>query len=379
MNKPRILIIENSVAITGAVKSITRTAYDLKEHFDFLFIIPPRSGARQWIFQKGFNEISELPMKEISKRLSTLLYFPYLLINSFRLLRMVRKKRIDLVHVNDLYNLLPVILKILYSKTPYVCHIRFLPDKFPPAIFKFWLKLHLRYAKKIIVVSRFLLNKLPVHPKIIYIPNELPVEDRYPSDLLGSGERSDLYSFLYLANFIEGKGQNYAIEAFSRIHEQLPEWRLRFVGGDMAMDKNRKYRQKLVEEANKRGVGKKIEWRGFTDDVEKEYKEADIVLNFSESESFSITCLEALYYGRPLIATDCGGPAEIIDHEESGLLVQNKNTDAMIKAMLRLALDPAFRKRLGTNARKIVKEKFSLENTSYHLKEVYNFALKNRK
>ena len=56
------------------------------------------------------------------------------------------------------------------------------------------------------------------------------------------------------------------------------------------------------------------------------------MLNFSESESFSMTCLESLYYGTPLIATDSGGPAELFKHGESGHLVPNRDVQAMAKA-----------------------------------------------
>ena len=47
--KPVILIVENSIDVTGALKSITRTAYDLKGAFDFHFVIPKKSRGRTWI------------------------------------------------------------------------------------------------------------------------------------------------------------------------------------------------------------------------------------------------------------------------------------------------------------------------------------------
>lgn len=101
-----------------------------------------------------------------------------------------------------------------------------------------------------------------------------------------------------------GKGQDFALQSFAQVHETLPNWKLRLVGGDMGLKKNRDYIAKLKREAKRLNMERKIEWIAFTEDVELEYKQADIVLNFSESESFSITCLEALYFGRPLIGRD---------------------------------------------------------------------------
>ena len=62
--KPIILIIENSIAVTGELKSITRTAYDLKDEFDFYFVVPKGSRGIFWIKEKGFENIHELSMLE---------------------------------------------------------------------------------------------------------------------------------------------------------------------------------------------------------------------------------------------------------------------------------------------------------------------------
>jgi L-malate glycosyltransferase len=375
MKKPTILIIENSIDVTGALKSITRTAFDLRDQFDFMFIIPQHSKGRFWIEGKGFNCIYELPMREISRRFSSLLlYAPYLLINAYRLNKIVRQHGISIIHVNDLYNLLPVAIRLFGSAKPYVCHIRFLPDKFPGWLFNFWLKLHLKYAKRIIAVSNSVLKQIPEHPKLTLIYNELPVEERYP-DLVNPEPNKSTYTFLYLSNFIRGKGQNYGLEAFARIHNDLPYWKLRFVGGDMGLEKNRNFRRELQHNAEKLGILEKTEWVGFTEAVELEYKKADIVLNFSESESFSITCLEALFFGRPVIATDCGGPAEIIDDGISGYLVPNRKIESMAEAMKTLATRKMNLIEMGLHGREIVKSRFSIENTSYRLLQYYKEVL----
>jgi glycosyltransferase involved in cell wall biosynthesis len=374
ISKPRILVIENSIEVTGALKSITRTAYDLREFFEFQFILPKKSRGRSWVEKLGFTEIHELPMIEISKRFSSLLFYvPFLVFNTISLLKIVRREKVVLIHVNDLYNLLPVLLCIMGIKVPYVCHIRFMPDRFPKWLFNFWFRLHLRYARYIVVVSQSLKNMLPAHPKLVLIHNELPIDERYP-DFKKPINKTSKY-FLYLSNIIEGKGQNYALEVFAKIHESLPDWKLRFVGSDMGLLKNKIYKDALKFRSNSLDVSNKIEWAEFTDDVESEYKHADIVLNFSESESFSITCLEALYYGRPLIATDCGGPAEIIDHMESGWLVKNRDTEEMADAMLSLATDELLRERFAKQGRVRSREKFSVEKTSLRLRELYNSVI----
>ena len=370
MRKRKILIIENSKNVTGALKSITRSSFDLAQYFEFSFVIPKTSQGKFWIINKGFLNVTELPMKELRKSIwSVITYVPFLIINAVSLNKLVKKNQIDILHVNDAYNLLPVVLRLFGNPTPYICHFRFLPDRFPTSLLRIWMNLHFRFASSIVVVSEKVKEQLPSHPKIVVIHNELPIEERHAN--AGLKHENEARHFLYLSNFIPGKGQHFALEAFSRIHNLIPNWRLRFVGGDMGLEKNRKYRLGLVELAKSLDILQKIEWNDFVEDVEFEYKEADIVLNFSESESFSITCLEALFFGRPLIATACGGPAEIIDHLATGILVSNRNVEEMGKAMLKLVEDESLRSQLATAAKSTVREKFSVQNTSLRLKAIY--------
>ena len=79
MKKKRlILIVENSIDITGAVKAIASAAQELSSFFNFEFVIPRKSTVRPWIADKGFPFVHEIPMKELSKRyFSLLLYFEW--------------------------------------------------------------------------------------------------------------------------------------------------------------------------------------------------------------------------------------------------------------------------------------------------------------
>ena len=151
---------------------------------------------------------------------------------------------------------------------------------------------------------------------------------------------------------------------------------MRFVGGDMGLQKNKDFKQYLIAHAISLGLGAQVEWHAFAEKISQEYLNAAIVLNFSESESFSLTCLEALFYGRPVIATRSGGPSEIIDHNESGILVDVKDVTAMAKAIDDLISSPEKRELMSRTAYERVRKKFSHENTVQKLGEVYKAAIK---
>ena len=169
MSKPRILIIENSVAITGALKSIIRSSEGLINSFEFIFLLPKGSKATPHVRSLGF-EVCELPMKELRKNfLSLIFYVPFLIYNSIRLSGLIRKFRIDLITVNDFYNLVPTMYKILGGKLTYICYVRFLPSKFPRALVKFWCALHRRYAHTTIAVSEAVKKELPYQDNVMII------------------------------------------------------------------------------------------------------------------------------------------------------------------------------------------------------------------
>lgn len=372
-SKRRILVIENSIDVTGALKSVCRTAFDLRDRHEFVFILPKGSRGREWIEAKGFKNVYELPFVELSKRIGKLVaYLPYLFINAWRVAKIIRKEQIDLVHINDLYNLVYPVARIFGANVPYICHVRFLPDKFPKKLFSFWFKVQDRYAEQIVAVSKYLFDRLPSSSKVSVVYNELPVENRYPQGL----PKYEHPVILYLSNVIQGKGHEYIIEVFSRISSRYPEWRLRFVGGDMGMEKNRRWGDELKRRAQEKKIADKIEWIGFSEEVEREYRKAEIALNFSDSESFSITCLEALYFGCPIVATKSGGPSEIIDHSVSGFLVPKGDLDAMEHYLCRLLDDPTLRQQFSAAGMRIVRERFSVANTSFKLNSIYEKGFK---
>ena len=89
-SKRKIIVLENAVTVTGSLYSILRSSIGLKDIYDFEFILPKGSTALALVRSYGF-EARELPMKEIRKNGWALLtYIPRLLVNAFRLSRIVK-------------------------------------------------------------------------------------------------------------------------------------------------------------------------------------------------------------------------------------------------------------------------------------------------
>jgi L-malate glycosyltransferase len=254
MSKPRILIVENSIAITGALKSIIRSSQHLLNDFTFIFLLPENSTAVDVVRDAGF-EVHTMRMRELRKDFfSALGYLPVLLYNSFALKGFVRKHKISLIISNDLYNLMPAMSKMLGGNIPYICYVRFLPSRFPKQLVRFWCAWHHRYASNIIAVSKAVERELPHHDDVVVIGNELPSEDVHYIPAENST------TILYPSNYIRGKGQEMALQSFALISPKYPQWKLRFVGGDMGLAKNKQFKDDLIKLCQSLKLDGQTEW-----------------------------------------------------------------------------------------------------------------------
>ena len=150
------------------------------------------------------------------------------------------------------------------------------------------------------------------------------------------------------------------------------------ISRDMGIRKNIEFKKSLQKKAENWGIDNLIEFKEFTSDVEREIKEADIVLNFSESESYSFTCLETLYYGTPLIATDSGGPAELFENKHSGHLVPNRDVNSMVKAILELSSDPKLMQKYSRNSRDYIRKNYKFSTSLMEISHIYNKLLNSK-
>lgn len=370
MNKPRILIIENSIHVTGSLNAVLRTSQALKDAYHFIFVLPKGSTAVPLVQKFGFN-VYEVPMTELSRRAkSFLLYVPHLFRSVRAVKKIVSEEAIDLVHVNDFYNMIMPAWKFLGGRMKYLNYINFVPSIFPAVLRWTWISSHRIFSSKIVAVSSHVLKQLPHDKKITCIPDALPHDSEEEATTSVASPREKV--FLFIGNFIFGKGQDMALRAFAGLKSERHPWRLRFIGGDMGLEKNRLYKKSLKELAITLGVQDVVEWVDFTPHVKAEYKRAGVALNFSVSESYSLTVQEAMFYGCPVIATNSGGPGELIEHEYSGILVPVNDVPAMTIAMKQYIQDDRLRSTMAMNAAHSIREKYSKAKTIDLLAKAYD-------
>ena len=118
----------------------------------------------------------------------------------------------------------------------------------------------------------------------------------------------------------------------------------------------------LQERIRKRGVEDSARLNPPTKEIFREYAASAFLVMSSHYEGFPMVLLEAMACGLPGVCfTFPCGPRDIIENEENGLLVPERDIPALAKAMERLMRDPALRQRLSARAREII-ETYSEQN-----------------
>jgi glycosyltransferase involved in cell wall biosynthesis len=123
------------------------------------------------------------------------------------------------------------------------------------------------------------------------------------------------------------------------------------------------------------GLGGSVLFLGERHDVREILPAFDVFVNTSVTEGVSITILEAMAAGLPVVATAVGGTPEVIVDGQQGILVPARSPEKIGQAILELARNPALRQRLGTAGRRRVQDRFTVDRMVAEYMEVYRSCL----
>lgn len=368
----KILVIDNSLDVTGASKAIVKMVQEIRSSkLIFVFIYPNRSKNDSAVISQGFT-CYNLPFVEISKSINKIIqYIPFLIYNTFKLVRLIKKENITVIHVNDMFNMLGLTVKLFTGKKV-ITHVRRMPESFPLFLYKIWMGLNVRFSDKIIAVSESNKSAIKKNDKTVVIYDPLPDKEVLPKYYI-KPELNKKIRILYLANYTFGKGQQYAIEMLEKVLIDMPDWEfsLDYYGGNFGLKKNREFKNHLQNVAIVKKVNTFINFYDASNNTEKLMKEYDLVLNLSDSESFSRVTLEALYFGVPIIATKVGGTKEMFSEEFRFLLAERMDTESMYKCFKKLITEDDLRCAFSRAMYDYVRHNFNIEKTSRKLEDIY--------
>ncbi|GHC13164.1 glycosyltransferase family 4 protein [Cerasicoccus arenae] len=244
---------------------------------------------------------------------------------------------------------------------------------------KFLFNRLLRQADRIGVVSEYnrglLIQKFPLvdQSKIRVVPGALRHDFEDPP----SRKRDRLYSrvrVITVGRIHPRKGQHYVIEALARMPEdQRSQVEYHIVGP--IVKSGREYVEQLKKTAAESGIPVEFVGEVEDDELPQQYADADIFAMTSVQsgisiEGFGLVYLEAAVCGLPVVAHHTGGVAEAVRHEQSGLVVEPGDEDALTSAFIRLIDSPQLREEMATAGKARAAELSWQANVDAHFSEL---------
>jgi glycogen(starch) synthase len=164
----------------------------------------------------------------------------------------------------------------------------------------------------------------------------------------------DIPRLLCLGRLVPQKGIDIALNALPSVLDRFPQTRLTIAGNGVE-------RVALEEQAQRLGLADAVEFIGWVspDHVPAVLGSATAVVMPSRWEGLPNVALQAALMARPVIGTRVGGLIEIVEHQQTGLLVENGDNRALADAISFLLANPETAARMGQAARARVMEEFS--------------------
>lgn len=288
--------------------------------------------------------------------------------------RIVKNVRPDIVHAHNLYFQLTMVAPFIRSLThvplvttlhlPKMTYNRFLLDSLIDIYQDVVGDLIIRSSDRLIAVSQFVMNHaiadLNVPPsKIALIPNGVDTV----SYSLGDQKPSNPV-VTYIGRLIGNKGPQYLVEAGLDILKNHPDTDI-YIIGDGPL------KERLVQRVASLKLEDRIHILGSIPDILPILRMTTVFVRPSLTEGMSLAVLEAMTYGLPVVASNVGGNAEVVENGVNGYLVPPADAKALAEVVGSLLDNRELASAMGENARKTVQKLYDWERIAEQTLELY--------
>lgn len=170
------------------------------------------------------------------------------------------------------------------------------------------------------------------------------------------------------------KGQQLLLKSFNQLVKKYNSIKLVYLGS--APPNQEIFEIELKKQISEFGLQDKVVLIPFQKEIEKFWNAIDIaVVPSTEPEPFGMVVIEAMLAKKPVVASNHGGPTEIVLDNETGLLFEPNNHNSLSDALEKLIKDEQLRKLYGVNGFNRVNTTFSLENHVNHFEKIFEDLL----
>jgi glycosyltransferase involved in cell wall biosynthesis len=179
-----------------------------------------------------------------------------------------------------------------------------------------------------------------------------------------TGKENRAISLGTVGRLVEAKGHQNVIWA-------LAELRKKGLPVELVLAGNGPMREALEAQAAQLGIGDAVRFLGNFKEISEVMAQIDIFVLASLSESQPLVVSEAMAYGKPVVASNCGGLPDWVEAGQSGFLIQPGKREELLPFLERLITDNELRRRMGERGRAIYQERQATDVVLDKLTAIY--------
>ena len=283
----------------------------------------------------------------------------------------IRRNKIDIVHAHSTSFFLATFIKLLNSKLKIVWHDHYGNSEYLNNRKTKALRLCSSYFSHVFSVNK----KLEIWAKqylksrsVSYLPNFVVLNNTNPITKLRG---KDGKRIIHLANLRPQKDHITLFDAFKKVVKDCPDWSLHCVGKDFNDECSKSLRTKI----NELGLNESIFLYGSKLDITHILEQSNIGVLSSKSEGLPIALLEYGLAGLPVVVTNAGDCAKVVENRKSGIVVSREDSDALAKGILQVIINQKKANNFRCNLKLKVEKEYSKAKYIKTLLDVYNALL----
>ena len=381
--KKNVLIFNQSSELYGSDKALLELLEHYPGNYNPIVVLAAEGPLKEILLSKGIRVIKAPVMKLTRKRMSPigmLGLMADMISGLFTLWRATRKLNIRLVHSNSIAVLMGGFYAVIFRKK-HVWHVHEIVEhpKLVANLYPKWVNFFSHY---IIFNSGAAMNRfLEVVPSIkkksaVVYNGQTRMEKTLTANerVLFRQEKfncSDTNIVIGLVGRISRwKGQLLLLDAFKKLIEKHPDTRLVYLGSPPPGQEY--FLENLQSKIAEYHLSQFVTLIGFDQNIWPYYDAMDIVaVPSTDPEPFGLVATEAMLSSKPVVGSGFGGLAEVIVHNQTGLLFTPNSVDDLTASLELLIADADLRHRMGMAGRDRVASVFSTQQYVNGIAQAY--------
>ncbi len=299
-----------------------------------------------------------------------------------KILPLCKERRIDLI-LSYTLSTLPLAVRVS-EKTGILCAV-WLHNDYPDAE-KRYKKYLLDRCHTVIAVSDFIMKGVrqylgKTQKKLFVAYNAIDTENFIEqADNLDLPKELPVLSDEIVVGMIAAMDRNknpqLLLRVIARVKEALPGKKIRVLLAGRFPDPE--YEKETRALAETLGINDQVVFMGFQSNVSAIYRSLDIFIYPSYRDACPLAPMEAMTWGRAVVASRTGGVPEIVEDGVTGILCEPGNIGEFAEAIQKLVIDNELRGKMGRRGKERVYNMFSMERLATDVEKVFNKTVKSQ-